>query len=116
MDGKITLTHGIEINGQPKTVLRVRHGLSMGDLAAVQRYARRQGLRGEDGKPVAVDDLLEAGDIGAILSLVESLCQLPAGTLDQLHPDDFGAVVEAATPFLGGASQSPETGKPPSES
>jgi hypothetical protein len=109
MDGQITLTHAIEINGQPKTVLRIRHRLSMGDLAAVQRYARRNDL------PGGVDDLLEAGDIGAILALVESLCQLPAGTLDQLHPDDFPAVVEAATPFLGG-TESPATGKPPSES
>lgn len=102
---KIKLTSPITIGAAEVDTIYVRQRLSMGALAAVQRYARRNGLKGD------VDELLEGGDIGAILALVEHLCQLPQGILDQLHPDDFSTVIEAASPFLG---DSLVTGKPPS--
>lgn len=105
MPGIVALKHGIEVNGVQRTELRFRHSLRMGDLAAVQRYARREGIKAD------ASDLLADGDYGALLALFESLCQLPGGTLDQLHPDDLPGVVEAAAPFLGEGG--PETGSQP---
>jgi hypothetical protein len=105
VESKVDLKHPIDVMGQPRSELRFRHELRMGDLAAVQRYARRHGLTSDVG------ELLGDGDYGAILALVESLCQLPAGTCDQIHPDDLAAVLEAAGPFL---AASPATGGKPS--
>ena len=91
---KIDLTHPIQIRGQDVDHITIRHALRVGDLAACQRYARREGLT----EPI--DVLLDTGDLGAIMALLESMCQLPPGTLDLLHPDDLDTVLEAATPFL----------------
>lgn len=104
----IRLQHPIEVGGAPKSVLHVRHALRMGDLAAVQRYARRHRLDAD------LSSLLGDGDLGALAALAESLCDLPPGSLDQMHPDDLSALVEGISPFCGTAS--PATGATPSAS
>lgn len=104
----IKLAHPIEIFGEPVRELRIRRApgdLRMGDLKAIQQWAYKAGM------PCGAEDvarLLSDGFFGAILVLVERLCGLPEGAADQIHPDDFGAVVEALTPFF---APSQEDGK-----
>ena len=106
----ITLTTPIDVSGQPCSVLHVRHAMRVGDLAAVQRYAKRKGI------PADVDALLggdDGADIGACCALIDSLCQIPEGTADQLTAEDFATAMAALGPFLG---SSPGTGGKPAGS
>lgn len=99
----IVLKTPIEVLGRPRSEIAVRHEMRVGDLAAVQRYARAHGLDAD------LESLLASGDIGAMCALADSLCQLPEGTCEQLTAEDFAAVVEAITPFFIGPGH--ETGE-----
>jgi hypothetical protein len=98
----VRLKHPIEVYGQPVTEITLRrHDLRMGDLRALQAYARRAGLGSDIG------ELIESGDLGAMMVLLERWYGLPEGTTDLMHPDDFAAAMQEVTPFLGASPTAP---------
>ncbi len=101
MDREIKLTTPIRVGGAEKTTLHFRHNLRVGDMLAAERYMLSNGYDGS-----AMDALIN-GNIGVMLAIMESLCQLPPGTLEQLSLDDFAALSEATQDFF---ATSPGTG------
>ena len=107
MDKEIKLTTSIRVGGAEKSTLHFRHSLRVGDMLAAERYMLSNGY---DGSAM---DALNDGNIGVMLAIMESLCQLPPGTLEQLSLDDFATLSDATKDFF---ATSPGTGAGGSES
>lgn len=97
----IKLKHPLELPGRQVTELRWKRqpgDIRMGDIVAIQCYARAKGLKTDVGT------LLAEGDIGALLVLIERVFGLPEGSGELLHPDDFAEIISKLAPFLNSES------------